>query len=73
VSRLITKTDKKEYNMQVIDDYTKNSITEFEFNDGSTARAMQNHTTSGAPFVVKGDITTLQKEAIYIWTGCKVI
>jgi hypothetical protein len=59
--------------MQVIDDYTKNSITEFVFSDNLTAQAVQDHTTSGAPFVVKGDITTLQKEAIYIWSGCKVL
>ncbi len=59
--------------MQVIDDYTKNSITEFVFSDGSTAQAVQNHTTSGAPFVVKGDWSTPQKISAANWTGCKVI
>ena len=59
--------------MQVIDDYTKNSITEFVFSDNSTAQAVQDHTTSGTPFVAKGDWSTPQKAAAANWTGCNVV
>jgi len=59
--------------MQVIDDYTSKNVTEFVFSDGSTAQAVQNHATSGTPFVAKGDWSTPKKVAAANWTGCNVV
>lgn len=58
--------------MQVLDDTTNNGVTTFEFSDGSLAHATQDHSTEGAPFIVKGSMSLAQKSAIKKWSACAV-
>jgi hypothetical protein len=59
--------------MQVLDDKNKNGVTIFEFADGSSAQAIQDHSVSGAPFIVKGTMSSAQKSAIQQWSACAVL
>jgi hypothetical protein len=58
--------------MFVVADSTSRGITEFEFSDGSVAHAVQDHSRSGAPLTVKGDMSFSQIQSVQTWTGCRV-
>jgi hypothetical protein len=59
--------------MQVVDDTNNNGVTTFEFSDGSSASASQDHSASGAPFIVKGNMSYAQKSAARQWSACAVL
>lgn len=59
--------------MQVLDETNDNSVTTFEFSDGSSASATQDHGAAGAPFIAIGAISFAQKSAIHQWSACAVL
>jgi hypothetical protein len=58
--------------MQVLDDTSNNGLTTFEFSDGSTCVARQDHSVAGTPFIVQGNMSSAQKNAISQWSACSV-
>ncbi|MFT6835033.1 MAG: hypothetical protein ACJA0H_001067 [Francisellaceae bacterium] len=59
--------------MRVLDDTTNNNgVTRFKFSDGSSAHATQDHSATGAPFIVNGNMSHAQKSAIHQWSACAV-
>jgi hypothetical protein len=57
--------------LQIIDDTTDaQGVTTFEFNDGTTMKAKQNHDVAGVPFIPLSVATALQCNLVMGWSGC---